>query len=50
MLAQANALVKDRQSGQGQTQWKRIVCRWQWRAQPRRGSRKNRGEKKHPHS
>ena len=26
MLAQANALVKDRQSGQGQTQWKRRVA------------------------
>ena len=47
MLAQANALVKDRQSGQGQsgqTLWKRRVCRWQWRVQPRRrGSRKNCG-------
>ena len=50
VLAQANALVKDRQSGQGQTQWKRWVCRWQWRVQPRRGGRKNCGGKKHPHS
>ena len=42
MLAQANTLVKDGQSGQGQTQWKRRVCRWQWRAQPKRKeSRKN---------
>ena len=44
VLAKANALVKDRQSGQGQTQWKRRICRWQWRAQPRRrGSRRNCG-------
>ena len=51
MLAQAGALVKDRQSGQGQTQWKRRDCRWQWRVQSRRrGSRKNYGGKKHPHS
>ena len=51
MLAQANALVMDRQSGQGQVQWKRRVCKWQWRVQPRRrGSRKNCGGKKHPHS
>ena len=51
MPAQENALVKNRQSGQGQTQRKRRVCRWQWRAQPRRrGSRKNCGGKKHPHS
>ena len=27
MLAQANALVKNRQPGQGQTQWKRRVWR-----------------------
>ena len=49
MLAQANALAKDRKSGQGQLQWKRRVCKWQWRVQPRRrGSRRNCGGKKHP--
>ena len=37
MLAQAGALVKDRQFGQGQTQWKRRDCRWQWRVQSREG-------------
>ena len=36
-MAQANALVKDRQSGRGQMQWKRRVWRWQWRVQPRKG-------------
>ena len=41
MLAQANVVVNDMQSGRGQMQWKRKVCRWQWRVQPRRGSRMN---------
>ena len=41
MLAQTNALVKDRQSGQGQTQWKRRNCRWLWRVQS-----KEKGEQK----
>ena len=50
-MAQENALVKDRQSGQSQMQWKKRVCKWQLRVQPRRrGSRKNCGGKKHPHS
>ena len=36
MLVQAGALVKGRQSGQGQTQWKRRNCCQQWRVQSRR--------------
>ena len=37
MLAQANTLIKDSQSGQGQMQWKRRVYKWQWRVQPGEG-------------
>ena len=41
MLAQANGLVKERQPGQDQTQWKRRDCRWLRRVQS-----KEKGEQK----
>ena len=51
MQVQACALVKDRQSGQGQTQWKGEIADGRGEfSQGEGGSRKNCGGKKHPHS